>query len=286
MNREWIKAKESEYAAIAQARRAEIITKINSAELLTYEDKKTLENILDKECGQWYNMFETAAILGILENHDKKDDKFVMDFVDIGDFVRSLSTDEYNSDLYKANGGLKRYLDSEPMEFDSDIIITDPCYIMRAEHHGTTPITDNDWDACECGDKMEVLGIGHYMTRDTLYGDWSCTVYNTDTKEAIGEFCADAGLVSVFSLDEVLKYNPDFDYHKERDWTTTLIPDFKGTVQFVVGKECMRKTPITGGPGTSGRTTVSTSSVTASTRRPESPLTSAAPRPDYKTTLW
>ena len=81
---------------------------------------------------------------------------------------------------------------------------------------------------------MEVLGIRNYMTRDTLYGDWGCTVYNTDTKEEIGEFCADAGLVSVFLLDEVLKYNPDFDYHKEKDWTTTLIPDFKGTVQFVV----------------------------------------------------
>lgn len=237
MNREWVAVKEAEYAATAQAERAEIVAKINSAELLTDEDKKTLVTILDEECGKSYRMFETSAILGILKNHDKRDDKFVMDFMDIEDFVRSLNTDEYETAVYKANGGLKRYLDSEPMKFDGDIIITDPCYIMRAEHHGTTPITDNDWDACECGDKMEVLGIHRCMTRDTLYGDWSCTVFNTDTEKAIGEFCADAGLVSVFLLDEVLKYNPDFDYHKERDWTTTLIPDFKGTVQFVVEHE-------------------------------------------------
>lgn len=72
------------------------------------------------------------------------------------------------------------------------------------------------------------------MTRDTIYGDWSCTVYNTGTKEILGNFCADAGLVSVFLLDEVLKYNPNFNYHKEREWTTTLIPDFKGIIQFVV----------------------------------------------------
>lgn len=227
MNKEWITAKEAECAAKAQAERAEIVAKINGSELLTDEDKKTLVTILDEECGDVYRMFETSAILGIFKNHDKADDKFIMDFMDIEDFVRSLNTDKYEDAAYKANGGLKRYLDSEPMEFDGDIIITDPCYITR----------DDDWGTCGYGDNMEVLGIHNYMTRDTIYGDWSCTVYNTDTKEAIGEFCADAGLVSVFSLDEVLKYNPDFDYHKERDWTTTLIPDFKGTVQFVVEHE-------------------------------------------------
>lgn len=196
-----------------------------------------MENLLDNECGKPYDMFENSAILAILENHIKEGDKLAVSFADITSFIRSLGTDEYDSTLYKANGGLRQYIDSELMKFDGDIIITDPCYIMRAEHHGTTPLTDDDWGACEYGDNMEVLGIHNYMTRDTIYGDWSCTVYNTDTKEAIGEFCADAGLVSVFLLDEVLKYNPDFDYHKEREWTTALIPDFKGTVQFVVERQ-------------------------------------------------
>jgi hypothetical protein len=87
---------------------------------------------------------------------------------------------------------------------------------------------------CECGKNMEVLGIETYMTRGTLYGDWGCTTFDTESGEKIGEFCADAGLVSVFLLDEVLRYNPRFDYHINRPWTTTLIKDFKGTVQFVV----------------------------------------------------
>lgn len=237
MNKEWVTVRENEYAAIAQARRTEILEKINRSNFLTDEDKKTLENLLDNECGKPYDMFENSAILAILENHIKEGDKLAVSFADITSFIRSLGTDEYDSTLYKANGGLRQYIDSELMKFDGDIIITDPCYIMRAEHHGTTPLTDDDWGACEYGDNMEVLGIHNYMTRDTIYGDWSCTVYNTDTKEAIGEFCADAGLVSVFLLDEVLKYNPDFDYHKEREWTTALIPDFKGTVQFVVERQ-------------------------------------------------
>ena len=126
---------------------------------------------------------------------------------------------------YTKKNWIDSYLDGGPMEFDGDIIITDPCYIMRE---------DDDWATCSYGEDMEALGIVHYMTRDTLYGDWSCTTFDTDTKEAIGEFCADAGLVSVFLLDEVLKYNPDYDWHITKPFTVTVIKDFKGTVEFVV----------------------------------------------------
>ena len=116
------------------------------------------------------------------------------------------------------------------MKFKGDIIITDPCYITKND--------TNDWELCEYGENMEKLGIKTYLTRNTIYGDWSCTTFNSDTHEPIGQFCADAGLVSVFLLDEVLKYNPDFDYHLNRLWTTTLIKDFDGDVVIeVVGVE-------------------------------------------------
>lgn len=92
----------------------------------------------------------------------------------------------------------------------------------------------SDWELSNYGSDMEVLGIKNYICRDTLYGDWSCTTYNSDTHEKIGEFCADAGMVGVFLLDEVLKYNPDFNYHIERPWTTTLIKDFDGEVEFEI----------------------------------------------------
>ena len=81
------------------------------------------------------------------------------------------------------------------MRFKGDIIITDPCYICK----------DDDWSKCGYGDHMERLGIKNYICRDTIYGDWSCTTFNSDTKEPIGEFCADAGLVAVFLLDEVCR---------------------------------------------------------------------------------
>lgn len=92
----------------------------------------------------------------------------------------------------------------------------------------------SDWELCNCGEDMTVLGIKNYICRDTLYGDWSCTTYNSDTNDVLGRFCADAGMVGVFLLDEVLKYNPDFNYHIERPWTTTLIKDFDGEIDFKI----------------------------------------------------
>lgn len=171
------------------------------------------------------------------------------------------------------------------MKFKGTIIITDPCYIIRAEHHGTTPITKNDWKACNYGENMKVLGINTYITKDTIYGDWSCTTYATsnpkkaiddlaeinkyfddeyekyggykgitdeqyeslrnecdDKRDAlnldlenIGCFCADAGLVSVFLLDEVRQYNPDIDeWIACHSWCVTTIKDFDGNVEYYV----------------------------------------------------
>ena len=92
----------------------------------------------------------------------------------------------------------------------------------------------DDWVYCGCGDSMERLGLTTFLCDSTIYGDWSCTTFNSDTKKKIGNFCADAGQVAVFLLDEVLKYNPNFNYHLERPWTTTLIKDFHGTIELVM----------------------------------------------------
>lgn len=87
---------------------------------------------------------------------------------------------------------------------------------------------EDDWDKCGFGEHMERLGFTAFLSDDTIYGDWDCEVVNTDTKEKIGEFCADAGMVGVFLLDEVMKNNPEYEpaYHN-----ATVIKDFHGTVE-------------------------------------------------------
>ena len=188
---------------------------------------------------------------------------------------KTLKIDDYiMAHRYKHFGHL---LDSEPVKFDGDIIITDPCYIIKHIDRSTEPkwedymrLSDysgmtkkqmeevgyfedyaklqeaqrkwdeenpDDWDVCECGYNMGALGLKHYISRSTIYGDWSCTTFNSDTKEPIGKFCADAGQVGVFDLNEVLTYNPEYDDYIEKPWCVTLIKDFNGTVQFVVEEE-------------------------------------------------
>lgn len=125
--------------------------------------------------------------------------------------------------LFRLQARYDMYLDSECVEFDGDIIITDPCYLM------------NDDDMRSGYDSIKSWGLSSYMTRDTMCGDWSCNTIDSNTGKVVGEFCADGGEVGVFLLNEVLEHNPKFDYyHKEHNGAMTLIKNFKGTVKFVV----------------------------------------------------
>lgn len=123
----------------------------------------------------------------------------------------------------------KNYLPSKIAEFNNvDIIITDPCYLIR----------DDDWHHkldCDLNDDFDLspLGIKNYCCKGTLYGDWSCTLFNMANKESIGNFCADAGLVGVFNLQEMLIYNKYQieQFLKESPWCYTIIKGFTGTAQ-------------------------------------------------------
>lgn len=113
------------------------------------------------------------------------------------------------------------------MEFNGDIVITDPCYLsanMPKEKR-------RDFECTRISD-YGIVGI----ESDTYYGDWSCTTFASTTKAKLGNFCADSGMVCVADLNSVLKFNPNFDYHKTKDWTTTLIKNFKGTVSIKITK--------------------------------------------------
>jgi hypothetical protein len=116
----------------------------------------------------------------------------------------------------------ERYKDTYLLHFDNEtVVITDPCYV---EKEG-----DNYWN-------FEESGPYDFIMRSTLYGDWSCTTVDTDTGEKLGDFCADAGMVAVFEMEDLKKYNPEMeDWCKEHSWCATVIPNFTGDVQIKVG---------------------------------------------------
>ncbi len=119
--------------------------------------------------------------------------------------------------------------DTEWKHFEGDLIITDPCYLMPDGVFGER--WNGLWDDLE--EMLETKGF----IRDTICGDWSCTVFDTDFKNPIGKFCADGGMVCVALLEDVLKFNPKFDYHLNREWTTAWLKDFHGDIRMTVSED-------------------------------------------------
>ena len=182
--------------------------------------------------------------------------------------------------IMRSIDNMDTFLDSEPVEFEGDIVITDPCYFIKDpiypdeerpfvsdyftyddeedypdfdgekseireqefqkykydESQYKSKIID-DWDACDCGNNMEVLGFSSNMCRNTIIGDWSCAVIDDKTNKPIGRFCADAGEVCVVLLDDIKKYNPKVMEDCEDSDLWTIIKDFKGSVRFIVSEE-------------------------------------------------
>lgn len=117
------------------------------------------------------------------------------------------------------------------MDFNGDIIITDPCYLSV----NMTNEERRNFD-CTCMINYGIIGI----ESDTYYGDWDCSTFDrlsfdeNDCPKLIGKFCADSGMVCVADLRSVLRFNPKYDYHIKNDRTTTLIRNFKGTVRIKI----------------------------------------------------
>ena len=214
MDKEWVNNKNNE----AKAKRPELLTNLKNKliESNLFDDTMIeyiisgLDNKMNENPQDYVNTMTVSMLLfDFEESHNIEVSGGQLMFIhDISSIIQELNV---------SNADYDRYLDSEPMHFHGDIIITDPCYIRNYD------------DDCSYNVKLE-----HMIYRDTLYGDWSCTTFDTNTKEAIGQFCADGGMVAVMALDDVLKHNPSFDYHTERPWTTTLIKDFDGEVYFKV----------------------------------------------------
>lgn len=110
------------------------------------------------------------------------------------------------------------------IHLEGDILITDPCYWIKNE----------DWGIMKWDNNFKKYGIKESICRDTLYGDWNCTVYNIDTKSKIGTFCADAGMVCVCLLDEVKNYSGNKIDKYIENGAATVINDFNGDIHFVI----------------------------------------------------
>lgn len=204
--------------------------------------------------------------------------------MDFWDYFKNIQIDWKEVDLYfsciQKIEHNKNCLDSEILHMEGDLVITDPCYVIKKDlsnpprypecenfnitYHDYVAYKNNelldlekitqakayseaiynweellhagDWSLSDCGRNAKGIGLNTSLVRDNLYGDWSCTVFNTDTNDKIGEFCADAGMVGIFLLNEILQYDPTFRKHLDKPWTMAVIKGFKGDVQIKVNR--------------------------------------------------
>lgn len=222
MKKEWVEKKELERKERVESLISKIKETLLSMDDYTDEEKQMfIDRFYEMKNLGMYGTHMLMPLMphirGKFKNNDELYNK-TRDILDSLPYEELLTCERYS---------YARFLDSDKKHFCGDIIITDPCYIAK----------ENDWpdfldDAYDGKNEIKT-----FIERDTIYGDWSCTTFDMITKKPIGKFCADAGMVGVFNLSEVLEYNPSFNYHIERLWTTTLIRDFDGDIWFEVEEE-------------------------------------------------
>lgn len=146
MDKEWVTQKRKEYKNDMKMRKRKIRDFIIQSKLIEQSDKNVFIKYLnDAKRNPWSAMLEWKLKSYLLEkvvDGIKIENK---DFVAFKTAVDELKLDEYYSRLrFPELYSYTRYLDSELTEFDGDIIITDPCYILKE---------DSDWDKCSWGQR-------------------------------------------------------------------------------------------------------------------------------------
>lgn len=131
-------------------------------------------------------------------------------------------------------------IDREQMkqvEYDNQIlVVTDPCYILSDEawdrftdFYIDVPLTESD----QLEDVFRNQGYQQpVLAMTTGVGDWDNEVVNTDTQESLGAFAADAGMVCVVALKDLLATGFNMQkYNKLKNiGCLAELPAFTGTV--------------------------------------------------------
>ena len=156
------------------------------------------------------------------------------------------------------------------MKFKGTIVITDPCYLVEEKDWDrsgwgsnlealglNTYITEStiygDWGCTTFATKNPKKVVDDLAEISQHFHDnYSDELSDEEEKalcvecdemqdslnlklEKLGNFAADAGLVSVFLLDEASSYNPGFlRWAEDHPWCVTIIDDFSGDVEYYV----------------------------------------------------
>lgn len=112
------------------------------------------------------------------------------------------------------------------MFFPGDIVITDPCYIVK---------NSADWSDCGYGQALDALGISTFLST----GEEDCGgsyVLRAADGTVLGEFCSDSSVISVMDAGELTAYNPAW-ADSLGGCCYTLLHGFRGEITLSTGED-------------------------------------------------
>ena len=93
----------------------------------------------------------------------------------------------------------------------------------------------NEWNKYYINFFNEYNTTENPKDKEILLNEFKAKKEQFKKANVLGSFCADAGMVCVVYLDEVLAFNPKFEkWAREHDWCATIIEDFDGEVNYVI----------------------------------------------------
>ncbi|MCR4692198.1 MAG: hypothetical protein K5739_12710 [Lachnospiraceae bacterium] len=92
--------------------------------------------------------------------------------------------------------------------------------------------SDEDWQKCEWGKRMDVLGFSAFLLIE--FPEDSQLVFDCDTKELLGGVCSDSCQLVVVYKNELQQYRDDYEQSFYVEENRAIIDDFNGKVGYRV----------------------------------------------------
>ncbi len=213
MIKRWVDAKNREYNEQILKLRKEVIKSIIKEKSINYNLRLKAKDFVKENKG--------TAAYELLKAEIKSEEK--MNWLD------SLNLPGF--DKYEITPYMK-CLDSKNIHIKGKVIITDPIFLFNIKINGEITFLQKAWEVSDRGTKLEMFGFKDFICEDTSNGESFYEVYINQKRKPEGYFTSKTGIIGVFLLDEIMKFNPYFmDYYNYHMEDFAVINNFDGNVR-------------------------------------------------------
>lgn len=213
MIKRWVNAKNCEYEECFEKIKKETLKLIMKERSISHDLRCAARNLVKENKGEdAYELLKPyAELVGKME------------------WLNSLGLSRF--DKYEFNPYIK-CLDSKHLNIKGKIIITDPAFIFITKINNEMVFLQKAWERAYCGTKLELFGFKNFICEEITSGESFYELYINKKRTPSGYFTSKTGIIGVFQLDEIIKFNPYFmDYYNYHMEDFAVINNFDGDVR-------------------------------------------------------